>query len=38
MDIWFLPFIVAHVFWVPWNFIFARQLCAAKTSSRDRNR
>jgi hypothetical protein len=38
MDIWFLPLIVAHVFWVPWNFIFARQLCAAKTSSRDRNR
>jgi hypothetical protein len=26
MDIWFLPLIVAHVFWVPWNLVFARLL------------
>ncbi len=30
MDIWFLPFIVAHVFWVPWNFLFAADLATGQ--------
>ena len=26
MDIWFLPLIVLHVFWIPWNFLLAGRL------------